>query len=231
MTDIPTTRLIWRPSYRIIPTRYPPIDLFERVADPGDLEAVWYVESLTNPRLRQEAGDLMLVPAEDRVSGPGTSIIMASFTHRNPDGSRFSDGTYGVYYTAYTQLTAIKETLYHREVFLRASGEAPMELDMRVYLADIDGELHDIRGLSDTHTDWYHHLNYNTSQTLGRSLREINAWGIVYHSVRHKGGECAGIFRPPVIAPTRQGPHLTYVWDGKRIARVYEKRDLEIPLD
>jgi hypothetical protein len=52
---------------------------------------------MTNPRLREEAGNLTLVPLEDRVSGPGTTPIMAAFTHLNPEGSRFSGGSFGVY--------------------------------------------------------------------------------------------------------------------------------------
>lgn len=51
-----------------------------------------------------------LVPPEDRVSGPGTTVIMAAFTHLNPAGSRFSDGTYGVFHSANNIDTAIGET-------------------------------------------------------------------------------------------------------------------------
>jgi hypothetical protein len=55
------------------------------VTDPDDLDAIFAVESLTNPRLRDDVGNLRLVPLEDRISGPGSSIIMAAFTHLNPD--------------------------------------------------------------------------------------------------------------------------------------------------
>ena len=139
--NIPLTPVAWLPCWRIMPSRFPPIDLFERVADPADLEAVIALESLTNDRLREEVGALQLVPQQDRISGPGTSSIMAAFTHLNPVGSRFSDGTFGVFYAAYTLDTAIAETCYHREQFLRATSEPPMELDMRVLLADLQQHL------------------------------------------------------------------------------------------
>jgi hypothetical protein len=42
--------------------------------------------------------------------------------------------------------TAIAETRYHREQFLRATSEPPMELDIRVLVADLQQHLHDIRG-------------------------------------------------------------------------------------
>ena len=84
--SLPVVRVEWKPCWRIIPSRFPPIELFERVSDPGDLEAIYELESLTNPRLRDEVGDIRLVPPEDRVSGPGSSAIMAAFTHLEPRG-------------------------------------------------------------------------------------------------------------------------------------------------
>ena len=90
--ELKTARIKWDPSYRLVPSRFPPVGLFDRVSDPADLEVVLAVESLTNDRLRNETGEIRLVPPEDRVSGPGTTPIMAAFTHLNPEGSRFSDG-------------------------------------------------------------------------------------------------------------------------------------------
>jgi len=196
------------------------------VADPSDLEAVIAVESLTNDRLRDEVGDIRLVPQEDRISGPGTSIIMAAFTHLNPDGSRFSDGSYGVFYAARELETAIAETRYHREVFMRATNQERMELDMRVYLVDLMAELHDIRGRQKDLSPVYDRDDYSAGQGLGGSLRSEGSNGIVYHSVRHDGGQCAGVFRPRVLSNCRQGRHLCYVWDGAEISDVYEKRAL-----
>ena len=89
-----TRRVGWPRAWRIIASRHPPIDLFERLTpDPAIWEALIALEELTNPRVRDEVGDIALVAPEDRVSGPGASYVMASFTHRNPKGSRFSDGS------------------------------------------------------------------------------------------------------------------------------------------
>src|SRR5689334_8160461 len=46
----------WQPCFRTIPSRFPTIHLFERIADPADWDALYWLESLTNPRLRQEIG-------------------------------------------------------------------------------------------------------------------------------------------------------------------------------
>lgn len=218
------SHIAWKPSWRIIPSRFPPVQLFERVAEPHDMEAVFELDGLTNPRLRDEAGSIQLVPPEARISGPGTSVIMAAFAHLNPNGSRFSDGTYGVLYAANHLDTAVAETKHHREQFMRATSQPRMELDMRVYLIDLEGEFHDLRGRKMTQSPIYRTDDYTAGQRLGKTLHQSGSDGIVYHSVRRTGGECAAVFRPPVLSNVRQGKHLCYVWDGQQIAMVYEKR-------
>ncbi|MCY4190887.1 MAG: RES family NAD+ phosphorylase [Rhodospirillaceae bacterium] len=223
---LPVARIEWKPCWRIIPSRFPPVQLFERVTDPDDLEAVFELDALTNPRLRNEAGDIDIVPPEDRISGPGTTVIMAAFTHLNPNGSRFSDGTYGVFYAANDLDTAIAETKHHREQFLSATAQARMELDMRVYQVDLDGDLHDLRGQKADQPLVYHNDNYAAGQHLARTLREAGSNGITYDSVRHTPGECVAVFRPPLLSNARQERHLCYVWNGKKVETVYEKREI-----
>ena len=43
---IPVSRVHWSSCYRVVPSRFPPIQLFERVVDPADLEAVFAIEAL-----------------------------------------------------------------------------------------------------------------------------------------------------------------------------------------
>ena len=224
----PLKRVAWKPSYRIIPSRFPPIQLFERVADPADLEAVFAVEALTNTRIREEAGELQLVAPEDRVSGAGSSWIMAPFTHVSAPGGRFSTPEFGAYYASHDLHTAIAETSYHRARFMAYTHEPPMEIDMRVLRANLAGKLHDVRGLERAHPAIYDKLDYSASQALATRLRAAGSWGIVYDSVRHDGGECCAVLRPRVLTRCRQAQHLAYVWDGSSIIDVYEKRQLKL---
>lgn len=224
---VAVTHVVWKPCWRIIPSRFPPIALFERVTEPDDLEAIFELESLTNPRLRDEVGEISLVPPEERISGPGTSIIMAAFTHLNPEGSRFSDGIYGVFYAAKDLETAIAETRYHRERFMRATKQKHMELDMRVYVTDLDGELHDLRGQKPDQPLVYHNDNYAAGQHLAKTLRKEGSNGIAYDSVRREGGQCVAVFRTRLLSNGRQERHLCYVWDGSRISNFYEKKEFD----
>jgi hypothetical protein len=217
-------RIAWHPGWRIVPSRFPPIDLFERVADPADWSALIALESLTNDRIRDEVGDISLVPAAERISGPGASVIMAAFTHPNPDGSRFSDGSFGVFYAGADLATAIAETKHHRARFMRMTSQPRMELDMRVYAVDLDGELHDLRGRRTELPLIYDPDDYTAGQLLAVRLRAEGSSGVVYDSIRHTDGTCAAVFRPRCLTNPRQERHLCYVWDGRAIGMVYEKR-------
>jgi len=218
-------RITWKPSWRLVSSRFPPQGLFDRVARPEDLEVIFAIESLTNDRLREEVGDISLVPVEDRISGSGTTPIMAAFTHLNPIGSRFTDGRYGVYYAANNIDTAIAETKYHRERFLAATNESPIEIDMRSYASNIDAEFHDIRGDQDKFLDVYDPDNYSQAQALAKRLRDEDSNGIAYSSVRDPKGECVAVFRPTLLEPVVQGAHYCYVWDGSAIVTIYIKKE------
>lgn len=216
-------RIRWTPSYRLVPSRFPAVGLFDRVARPEDLDYVLAAESLTNDRLRDEVGELALVPRAERVSGPGTTAVMAAFTHLNPEGSRFSDGSYGIYYAAREMETAIAETVFHRARFLARTAEAPGEIDMRTYLADLSADFTELRGYGRRKPDLMSPESYSASQAFGRKQREAGANGIVFDSVRRKGGQCVAVFRPTIVGACRQGPHVCYIWDGKAITGWYEK--------
>ncbi|MER2493693.1 RES family NAD+ phosphorylase [Catenovulum sediminis] len=203
----------WDKLYRLVPSHFPPIDLFENVAEPEELEIVWAIEALTNDRLREEVGDLARVPAEERICGAGSTPVMAAFTHISV-ASRFSDGkTYGVYYGARDLNTAFAETIYHREKFLRATKEPDTELTMRCYVNKVALALHDIRGeaFSYLHTD-----DYSAPQSFAKELRAMGSHGLLYNSVRDKGGECVAAFKPKTVTIPVQSGHYKYVWSGKK---------------
>ena len=220
---IPVRRIHWKNAVRIIPSVFPPADLFKRVAAAADLDAVHAIESAFNPRL-VAAGSRLNV--DERVVGPGSGYIMAAFTHVSPDGSRFGDGTLGVFYAAQREAVAIAETRYHRERFMRATREAPCELDMRVLSVSLRAPLHDLRGMRAIMPDVYRLADYSASQRLGGVLRAGGSNGVVYDSVRLEGGRCAGVFRPRALSQCRERKHLRYVWDGSAIASVLEIKRL-----
>lgn len=198
--------------------------IFEGIAgSPGDLDALNELEGLTSSRLREQAGHIHMLKAEDRRFGPGWSPIMAAICYPRP--SRFTDGTFGVYYCADNERTAVVETRYHRERFLAESREAPIAIEMRVYIAEVDGELLDLRDNRIQSKPYLDPRDWTQGQRLGSQVRAADKDGLVYPSVRdHRGGECAAIMRPPALGPARQGKHFEYRWNGERISDVVEIR-------
>lgn len=203
----------WEKLHRLVPTHFPPIDLFENVASPDELEIVFAIESMTNDRLRDEVGNLSLVPVEERISGPGSTPVMAAFTHISIP-TRFANGVgYGVYYGARDLDTAFAETIYHREKFLSATNEPDTEITMRCYINKVALELHDIRG------DAFAHLyadDYAASQQFAKDMHSKGSNGLLYKSVRDEGGECVAAFRPRAVTIPVQGGHFKYMWSGKK---------------
>jgi len=210
----PLASVVWRPCHRIVPSLFPPRGLFDGVADPADLDAVFALEALTNERLREQLGHLRRIPPERRISGPGSTPVMSAFTHVRPDGARFSTAAFGAYYAARELPTAIDETVYHRERFLRDSTEPAIDLEMRCYVGNVRADLHDLRdGWSTLHDPH----SYVASQAFATRMHAAGSDGLVFNSVRRPGGQCVALFYPDAITPVKQSVHLLYRWDGARI--------------
>ncbi len=209
----PVTHLRWARSCRLIPTRYPSTGLFDRVADPDDLEALLELEGWTNDRLSNELGLLHLLPRHEWVTGrPGASVVMAAFCHPRAGGARFSSASRGAWYCSRALSTAIAESVYHRTEELREVGHFDTRVQMRLYHADVRAEFHDVRG--EGFTAVHAPDSYERSQALARDLLETGSNGVIYNSVRHAGGTCLACFRPPLVLNVRVGAHYEFRWSG-----------------
>ena len=178
--SLPVVEIEWRGAVRIIRSIFPPIDLFEDIADPADWPLLIAAEQKTNPRLMETIGNLDLVPAQRRVSGPGASWLMAPFTHVSPDRpNRFSDGSFGVLYVGNRFEVALLETIHHHARFMLATTQPPgWTSQFREIVLEVDAELHDIRPLGAEAAPVLDPTDYAASQTLGIGLRGLGSAGI-----------------------------------------------------
>lgn len=221
---MPRCLIDWPQAWRVIASRYPPINLYERItADTAVWDALIALEELTNPSVRDAVGDIALVPPDERVSGPGASYVMAAFTHINPQGSRFNDGRYGVYYAAAALETAIRETVFHFEAFARDSADPPRSEDFRVLVGSVNATFEDVGALPAVQRAGILALNsYAAAQAYAADVRAGGANGVAYPSVRHDGGRCIGAFRPRAVGIPHQERHLKYRWNGERVDRYFD---------
>lgn len=210
-------KLVHSNTYRLIPSHFPPIALFENLLDPQELEIAYALEGLTNDRLQDQVGNIALVAPEDRVTGPGTTAIMAAFTHIGVP-SRFTAGSYGVYYAGLSLDTAITESRFSRGRFLQATAEEPQILTMRCYICSVNASFVDVRNDSLAHDP----DSFAYAQGIGRELKLNRELGILYRSVRHPGGECIAALRPKALTPPAlQAGHYQFHWDGNSITNVF----------
>jgi len=225
---IPQTAFFNQTAYRLIPSKYPPKSLFDDVADHDQFEVLFAIQELTNPRIRNELGNLNRVPAQERPYGiRGCNYALGPFVHLNPDGSRFSKGDFGIYYAAEDVQTAIAETRYHQQYYFSSVVGLKFDrLSMRCLKTQFSANLRDIRDDSLKQSDWYSKDNYSAAQQLGENVKANNDAGIAYWSVRIDNKICYALFSPSVIKDVIQTTHYEYIWDGEKITVAFETTEI-----
>ncbi|TBF66189.1 RES family NAD+ phosphorylase [Rhizobium leguminosarum] len=196
-----------RPSYRLIPPQFPPIGLFETVTRAADLQAVMELVGWTNDRL--VADRIQRLPEDQWVYGiPNASIVMAAFLHVAPGGMRFNGPDLGAWYAADDLKTAAAEVGHHLRREAVARGVATMARTYRSYSATLIGDYLDIRGEQTLRPDVYDGTSYAASQVLGEEVLSSGGAGILYDSVRQRGGVAIVAHRPRNIQGVVQADHF-----------------------
>jgi hypothetical protein len=194
------------PSYRLIPSRFPPIGLFDSVSTAADLEAVMELAGWTNDRLVAER--IARLPQTEWVYGrANASIVMASFLHVAPGGMRFNGPDLGAWYAAAELRTAAAEVGHHLRREAVARSVTQMKRTYRAYSARLAGRHLDIRGGPSEMADVYAPNSYTAGQAFGERVRASGRLGILYDSVRYRGGVNAVAYRPTNIGEVAQTDH------------------------
>jgi hypothetical protein len=208
----------FHPSYRLIPSRFPPIGLFDTVATAADLDAVMELAGWTNDRLVAER--VARLPQAEWIFGrANSSIVMAAFLHAAPTGARFNGRELGAWYASADIRTAAVEVGHHLRREVVARRIPALSRTYRAYSARLDGTYVDIRGRQSMMPELYAPDDYQASQSFGESLRKKGETGLVYDSVRFTGGVNAAVFRPTAILDVTQADHfeIAVAAEAKRI--------------
>ncbi|UXN74668.1 RES family NAD+ phosphorylase [Devosia sp. A8/3-2] len=196
-----------RPCYRLIPSQFPPIGLFDTVSTPADLEAVMDPAGWTNDRLVSER--LRRLPEAEWAFGRhNSSIIMAAFLHAPPGGTRFAGPDLGARYAAAAINTAVAEVAHHLRRELVARNVPAMTRTYRTYHCRLEGDYLDLREQQAARPELYDGTNYTASQTFGEAERASGGDGLAYDSLRHSGGTNVVAYRPSKVLDVVQGEHL-----------------------
>jgi hypothetical protein len=201
--------------YRLIPSRFPPVDVYARLS-PVLREAAPEIEALTNPRLA----------AKERLAGSPAEIDTASprlqnwnhapFAYRNPEGSYLLSAIHGVMELACTVEAALAIAIRRREIFLGRTAESAMDLDMRLLVTPVRG---DFANLAVS-------LALDASETtrwgIGQQLLDQGFLGVVFGRPERPRDLFLSVFDAAPLGRSVQSTHYRFVWDGKVIKSVYD---------
>ena len=204
--SIPHSRC-FHPTYRLIPSRFPPIDLFDGLARPEDMDAAIELAGWTNDRLVAER--VNRIPREIWPLGSANaSVVMASFLHVPPGGMRFNGPLLGAWYAGNDLKTSIAEVGHHLRRETVALGWPSLTRDYRCYTADIEGLHLDLTKEPRRRAPLLDPLSYEQSQTFGEEARAAGEAGILFPSQRRLGGTNVAAYIPSNVRRVTQADHL-----------------------
>ena len=130
--------------------------------------------------------------------------------------SRFSGGAFRVVYAGRAAETCLAEVAWHHGRALRDSREPPGAARIFEALAlKVSGSFVDVRK---GHPELHHPEAYGPSQAFGADRKADREPGLVYRSVRHRGGECLALFEGQAAASCSLLEVLALRWDGERLS-------------
>lgn len=214
----PLSLVAFKNTSRLIPSKYsiPDESVLTKIAPNQEvLETAFQLDNKTNDRLLAEQDLLPGIGPHEMVFGiPYASIINAAFTHARPDGARFSGPDCGAWYAGRTVHVSQAEVAYHQAVALSEVGVFKDEVTYDEYLADFNGEFHDLRSGAEFKA-CLDPNSYVASQYLSEQLLGAGSLGIVYPSVRYADGQCLVCFRPALVNNVRKSTTYRFRWDGE----------------
>ena len=197
-------------AHRLIPVKYAGESVLESLSLPAETVAdLTELDAATNERkIAERGGNPAIGPGELIYGVPLAQIVNAAFTHPGPAGGRFHDARRGAWYAGFELRTSIQEVAYHKRRFLRDGRiDDRIPFEYQDFLADFSGSYHFLDPAETASCLRAEPVPdcYRPSQALAASLLYSGSSGIVYPSVRRKGGTCIACFRPALVFHPRRG--------------------------
>jgi hypothetical protein len=213
-------------AFRLIPSRFPPVNVYEGLIANDRQNEIVSVEDLTNPRLRSLSRLQQAAPGDAGSDPRLQNWNLAPFAYGNPDGSTFFGEDRPCLEVAFERQTALAVSVAKRQTFMEATREAPIGLDMRMLCTPVNGTFWDLRHVIGRLAE----LNAKQRLELGAKMPK-DAQGILYHPAERPAGTCLAIVTGDVLQRSQQTIHFRYVWDGTRISLLYAFEKNGIPIE
>jgi hypothetical protein len=195
--------------------------LFDDLSDdPTHWQLAQRLEDAVKPFAYKSSQPIIDRPFED---AHWANAIAWPFKHWQ--SSRFSDGSFGVWYGCDSDITSVYETVYHWYYgLLSDAGYQNLAVvgERRLYQVDCAAALWDLRQATRVSSEVTHTSNYDYPQQLGRKFFREGHPGLVTQSVRYADGTNYVVFNPAVLSNPRHYCQLVYSLEGGRV--VVEKQ-------
>ena len=196
-------------------------DLFDDLSDdPAAWRLAQRVEDAVKPPPYRSRTPVIDRPFED-----AAWFNAIAWPFRHWQASRFSDGSYGVWYGSESVETTVHESAWHwhRGLLTDAGFERETVVaERKVYLVTCSAALLDFRQVTAKYPELLHPTDYAYAQVAGARIHREGHPGLLVQSVRRSGGENVAVFNPGVLSDPRLNCQLTYRLEGERI--IVEKR-------
>jgi RES domain-containing protein len=223
-------------THRLIPSKYSESGtvLSRLTEDEASLSDLMELDGATNDRLLGEEGMLPGISVHELVYGVRYAhIVNAAFTHAGPAGGRFNNNERGAWYCAVKRETSVAEVAFHKLRQLEEVDWSEEEVStFDDYLADFTTQMQDLRAPKPQYGRFLKAGPipdcYADSQQLAAVLLAQQSNGIIYPSVRKKGGTCVVCFRPTLVYNVRQAARLEFRLLAGRAFAASDVREVSI---
>lgn len=200
-------------TFRLIPSRFPPVSVYEGLVANDRMDALVDIENLTNPRLQSQARIASMENKDPKTSARLQNWNLAPFAYGHPEGSIFFDADRPCLEVAADRQTALAISVAKRQRFLACTSEGPIGLDMRMFKTPLSGRFVDLR-----------HLSAEKVRDIGRDFGksiEADVDGVLFHSIERPSATAISVLNGSILEQTLQAVHYRYQWNGERISLLY----------
>ena len=159
-------------------------------------------------------------PIIDRPFEDANWLNAIHWPFKNYQQSRFSDGTFGVWYGSETIETTVYESAFHWYSGLLSDAGFEREVvvsERKIYSVTCEASLLDCRKAVSAFPELLHPSDYSYTQSVGARIHHEGHPGLIMQSVRRTDGENIAVFNPAVLTNPREIGHLTYKLDRDSI--------------
>jgi RES domain-containing protein len=214
---VPVIRDAFPSTVRLVTTARLRDAVLKALADnEAELAQLAEIEGATSARLIAQDHGLNAIAARDFLYGiPHAHFVNAAFAYARPrEPNRFNGPDRGAWYAALKVQTCLAEVAFHMTGFLGATGVYEGVVEYAEMHASLAGEYLDLRQ-APRHRALGADLaaSYKAGNALADAVMARGINGIIYPSMRHKGGTCFAVLWPHAVQSVAQGDVWRLTWD------------------